>query len=230
MALRIGLAALLALAVLGLWASGVLEAVDYQQVREWLRSSGPWGPALYLVSFALLEPLGVPGILFVVPASFVWPSWLAFLLSWLGAVAAGVVGFATARWLARDWVSERMPERLRAWDARLEERGLWPVIVVRLLFFLAPPAHWALGLSRVRPSVFVLGSAIGFVPGIALLSFAGPGLVQLWRSTERPGLWIAGLIVLLALGRRGLERLRRPGAEVSAGRRPWRLRRAHPDR
>ena len=224
MALRVGLAVLLALGVLGLWASGILESIDPQQVREWLRESGPWGPLIYLISFALLEPFGVPGILFVVPASFVWPPWVAFPLSWLGSVAAGLVGFATARWLARDWVAERLPQRLRAWDARLEERGLWPVILVRLLFFLAPPAHWALGLSRVRTGVFVLGSAIGFVPGIALLSFAGPTLVELWRDTERPGLWIAGLLVLLALGRHGLERLRRPGAEVSAGRRSWRLR------
>ena len=228
MALRVGLALLLGVAVLGLWASGVLADVDHQQVREWLRASGPWGPALFLICFALLEPLGVPGILFVVPASFVWPPWLAFLLSWLGAVSAGIVGFATARWLARDWVAERLPEGLRAWDERLEERGLWPVIVVRLLFFLAPPAHWVLGLSRVRPSVFLLGSAIGFVPGIAVLSFAGPALLELWRSSERPGLWIAGGIVLLALGRRGFQRLRRPRQDVSAGRRSWRLPWARP--
>ena len=54
----------------------------------------------------------------------VWPPWLAFLLNWCGAVGAGVVGFAFARTVGRDWVARRLPARLAGLDDRIQKRGL----------------------------------------------------------------------------------------------------------
>jgi uncharacterized membrane protein YdjX (TVP38/TMEM64 family) len=208
MVLRIAL--LLAVVALGLasWQLGWLEAVDAETLVERLRGAGPWGPVLYVGIFALIEPIGVPGIVFVIPASFVWPIWLAFLLSWVGAVGAGIVGFAFARFVAQDWVGRHLPEGLRRYDDRLAERGLATVILVRVLFFLWPPAHWVLGVSSVRFGTFVIGSAIGFLPGIAALTLAGPALVELWQSVDRPGLWIGGALIAFVIIRRVAGRLR----------------------
>ena len=182
-----------ALVVLGVaaWQSGLLELIRQpERVRALLTESGIWGPLLFIVVFGLLEPFGVPGILFVVPASLAWPLGLAFALCWLGSVLAGIVGFGFARSIGRDWVAAHLPERLRSYDQRLAERGLQTVILVRLLFFLAPPAHWALGLSRVRFGPFVLGTAIGFLPGIAGLVFFGKGAFALLGDQPRV-VWLA---------------------------------------
>ncbi len=182
-----------ALVVLGVaaWQSGLLELIRQpERVRALLTESGIWGPLLFIVVFGLLEPFGVPGILFVVPASLAWPLGMAFALCWLGSVLAGLVGFGFARSIGRDWVAAHLPERLRSYDQRLAERGLQTVILVRLLFFLAPPAHWALGLSRVRFGPFVLGTAIGFLPGIAGLVFFGKGAFALLGDQPRV-VWLA---------------------------------------
>lgn len=143
------------------------------------------------------------------PASWVWPLSEAFALSWLGAVGAGCVGFFFARVLAREWVDANLPERFRRFDDRLATRGLVTVIVVRLVFFLAPPAHWVLGLSKVRVTAFVLGSFIGFAPGILALVLFGDGLLRAFDHAP-PGL-IAGVVAALvgfAVWRR--RRLARP--------------------
>ena len=74
---------------------------------------------------------------------------------------------------------------------------------MRLLFFLAPPAHWLLGLSRVRFGPFVLGTMVGFVPGIAVLTAVGKGVVD-WLSMQPPWTWVAlvaGVALILALVR-----------------------------
>ena len=190
------------------WWGGWLDRLDAEWFRSLLTESGPWGPVLYVASFALLEPLGAPGILFIIPASFVWPLAVAFALSWMASVCAGIVGFSFARWIARDFVQRHLPERFHRFDRQLAERALWTVIVVRLVFFLAPPAHWVLGVSRVPFGTFVLGTAIGFAPGVALMTVAGPGLVEFWNSVERPGLWIGLAVLVFALGRRAIRRFR----------------------
>jgi uncharacterized membrane protein YdjX (TVP38/TMEM64 family) len=192
------LAAIVALGA-AVWFSGLLELVrDPERARALLDEAGPLGPVLFVLAFGLLEPFGVPGVLFVVPAVLAWPLGMAFALSWAGSILAGMVGFGFARTIGRDWVMGHMPERLHAYDQRLAERGLRTVILVRLIFFLAPPAHWALGLSRVRFAPFVLGTAIGFVPGIAALTLLGRGAFALLGDAPR-GIFLAIAIAVVAI-------------------------------
>ncbi len=204
------LAAVVAL-VCTAWWGGWFDQLDAERVRSLLTESGAWGPVLYVASFALIEPLGAPGIIFIIPASFVWPLSVAFALSWIASVCAGIVGFSFARWVARDFVQRHLPDRFRRFDHQIAERPLLAVIVVRLVFFLAPPAHWVLGVSRVPLGTFVMGTAIGFAPGVALMTVAGPALVEFWSSVERPGLWIGLAVLVFALIRRAIRLLRSRG-------------------
>jgi uncharacterized membrane protein YdjX (TVP38/TMEM64 family) len=216
--LRIGLA-LAGLALLtALFASGAVDILaDADRVAAYLRSIGIWGYVLYVASFALLEPFGVPGILFVVPAAMVWPSWLACLLSLVGATGAGIIGGAFARFIARDWVEAHMPARFRAFDDRLARRGLRTVIVVRLLFFLAAPAHWVLGLSTVPFRTLILGTAIGFIPGIVALTLVGGSLLDATRDAP-PWLWLAlGIAIAAAVAFRRMRRSRASDSSLQSG-------------
>ena len=90
------------------------------------------------------------------------------------------------------------------------------MIVMRLVLFLMPPAHWALGISRVHFPTFVLGSAIGFVPGIAMLTFLGGGLFELLRE-QPPETWRwvgIGALVLFVLNQ--LRKRRRARRDENA--------------
>jgi uncharacterized membrane protein YdjX (TVP38/TMEM64 family) len=189
----------LALGTLALhaWASGWFAQLDSDSVEGWIRSAGPWGPVLYVALFVMLEPFGVPGIVFVLPGGLVWDWPTLFALTWCGAVGAGIVGFLFARTLGRDWVERRLSERARAYDAALAENGLRTVILIRLLFFIAPWAHWLLGLSRVGFRDFVIGTVIGLAPMMALFTWLGGNSVE-WIS-ERPVLAIAGLVAVVAV-------------------------------
>lgn len=193
--------------VAGLFAA--LYAFDFfellqnpEAVRDAFLRLGVWGPILYFMSFSLLEPFFVPGLAFIVPGSFVWSFPTLFLLSWLGSVGAGVVGFSFARYLGRDFVEGRLPERLRVYDERLAERGLRTVILVRLTLFLAPPTHWLLGVSKVSFGSFLLGTMIGYVPGILALTYVvsvlESSMTECFASFP-PEVWIAAAVLVLAL-------------------------------
>lgn len=208
------LLALLVLSLVGAWAAGWFEGLDRERVTELIHAAGPWGPVVFVAAFALLEPFGAPGVLFAVPASWVWPMPEAFALSWLGAVGAGCVGFFFARTIGRDWVEAHLPDRFRRFDERLATRGLVTVIVVRLVFFLAPPAHWVLGLSPVRVTPFVLGTFIGFAPGIFVLVLFGEGLLRAFDQVP-PQLLAGGVAALLAFALWRRHRLGRNAASTS---------------
>jgi phospholipase D1/2 len=114
-----------------------------------------------------------------------------------------------------------MPKRLRRYDERLATHGLQTVILIRATLFLAPPAHWLLGLSQVRFTQFLLGTAIGFLPGIALLTYLTVSLGESlgeWIEKRPPGTLAAIIIAIVVFVRirRRIAR-RREGRESASG-------------
>ena len=223
---RLALVALVACLFGGLYLAGGLDLIqDPERVRELLDELGVWGPVLYVVAFALLEPFFVPGIAFILPGAVVWDYPTLLLLSWLGSIGAGIVGFSFARYLGRDYVERHLPERFRRYDRALAEHPLRSVILIRVTLFIAPPAHWMLGLSQVGFVPFVLGTAIGFLPGMALLTyvvvFVGATLGA-WLGSQPAEIWIA-LAVAAALvfaARRWLARRRAANGTATSAQSP----------
>jgi uncharacterized membrane protein YdjX (TVP38/TMEM64 family) len=148
-----------------LWWTGALgDVAEPERARALLARSGVAGPLLFVAAFALLQPFGLPGVTFMIPAALVWPPAVAIALCVAGAVGAGAFAFGLAHWIGPDAIVKRLPERLRRRTLEARASGFRTVLVVRLLFFLFPLAHWALGVSGIRFGAFLLGSALGFLP------------------------------------------------------------------
>ena len=125
-------------------AVGAGEMEDVLFDRGWL------GPVVFVVAMWVLQPMLLPGPVFMIPASLVWPAPVAIALSWIGNMGASFVAFAFARWAARDWVQDRLSDRLRAWDGRLTRGGVREVTLFRIFTGQITPADWLLGVSSVR--------------------------------------------------------------------------------
>ena len=146
----------------------------------------------------LFQPFGFPGIIFMLLSALLWPLWFAFLLNLAGATGAGVVGFAFARFVGRDWVQGRLPERLRNLEERVLARAFRTALIVRLTLYLFPPAHWALGLSPVKFGPFLLATIIGFIPMTAFWTFTGGSALD-WLGDQPREVWIGVGAVTLGL-------------------------------
>ena len=88
------------------------EFADIERARHTLLGIGPWGYAAFILAYASLQPFGVPGTVFIMVAPLIWPWPVAFALSMAGTMAASVVGFSFARFVAREEVAKRIPARL----------------------------------------------------------------------------------------------------------------------
>jgi uncharacterized membrane protein YdjX (TVP38/TMEM64 family) len=199
--LRLGLVFAVAATLCLLWWTGALAGfAEPERIRTLLTETGVVGPLLWLLAFACLEPFGLPGAVFMIPASLVWPPALAIPMCVAGATGAGAFAFALARWIGPAAIEARLPERARRHTARARERGFRTALVVRLLLFLFPPAHWALGISGIRFTPFLLGSALGFLPGITVWVLLTREFVH--RLEGLPG-WEAALLGAAALALAG---------------------------
>lgn len=202
----LAIAAVAGAAVLGAaWAAGW---TDPGEVEAFLTESGAWGPLVFVLVMWMVQPFGVPGTVFMVPAALVWPWPTAVGLSWIGNMGASTIAFAFARWVAHDWAQARIPPRIAAYNARLARGGTREVTVLRVITGQLPPADWLLGVSPVGWRPFLVGTGLGIVPGIVLMVVVGAGVVE-WVLAEP--IWLvallpAGLALLIA---RRMARARR---------------------
>lgn len=180
-----------------------------------LVAMGAWGYVVFIVAYTVLQPFGVPGTIFVVAAPLIWPWQTAFALSMIGTMCASVVGFSFARFIAKDWVSARIPARFRKYDESLERNAFQTVVVLRLVFWMPQVLHSFFGISRVRFWTHFWGSFLGYVPPLLVVSYLGG---QMFDASGRiqAGAWpvLAGLVaasLLIALLARA--HARRPNSE-----------------
>ncbi len=179
------------------WASGALAHLHPESIRAFLNGWGALGPVIFVGLYALGEIVAIPSVLFVIAAGMAWPVALAFPLAWGASVFSALVVFLISRYLGRDFVQRRLPGGLRDLDARLERGGVLPVAGVRLLAFLAPWTHLALAVSSVSARDYVLGTALGVLPGVLLLVMFGEAIAH-WFDRVPAWLWLV-LVVLLVL-------------------------------
>lgn len=174
---RILVAAVLAAAVVAVVLSGGPGALSPSVIKTRLLDAGPWGPVVFVVAYAALQPFGFSSHAFIVAAALVWTPEIGIALSWLGTLASSTVAFVFARWMGREWVQRRLPARLRRWDDALAARGFRTVLVMRLLLFTFGPMQLMLGVSAVRFVPFLAATALGVLPLIVVESYVGAGLV-----------------------------------------------------
>lgn len=199
---KVALVLLVATALAVAWRTGVLrQFADPASVKTTLLALGPWGYLTFVLAYAALQPFGVPGTVFIMAAPLIWPWPVAFGLSMAGTMAASVVGFSFARFIARDWISPRIPERFRKYDEALARRAFATVVTLRLIFWMPPLLHAFFGVSRVRFATHFWGSLVGYVIPLLAVSYFGQRLFDALKQVSSEG-WIAvGVTVAtIALG------------------------------
>lgn len=177
---RVAIAAAVVLAVVAVRRSGLTDLVsDEDRLRRLVDDAGILAPMLFSFAFIALVPVGVPGLVFVLPAAVVFPAPVAIAVSLAGGYGSSAIGMWFARTIGRERMAAKLPPRFRAWDERIAARGLPAVIALRILTYLAAPADWLLGLTGISNRHLVLGTAVGLVPPTLLYVLVGGSVLDL---------------------------------------------------
>ena len=207
---RIVLTVVLAAAVS--WALVNRDALNVAAIEAWVQGVGFWGPALFVVLYALAAVLFLPGSIFSLAGGMLFgPIW-GTLYNLTGATIGATMAFVIARYLASGWVARKAGGRLGGLIAGVEAEGWRFVAFVRLVpLFPFNLLNYALGLTRIRLSHYVLASFICMFPGglaYTWLGYAGREAAGGSEGAIQKGLIALGLLATVLLLPRIVKRLR----------------------
>lgn len=182
-------------------------------MRALVHAWGPLGPLVFMAIFITGFFIPGPEILFAALAAVLFGPLPGFVYSFVASIIGTTLTFAIVRYTAQDYmqgaIRDRFP-RLQSLDDRLATQGIRTVAVLRLLLFLAPPLNWTLGASRVAMRDYVIGTALGILPGLTLTAYLADAIAQAGSVRDLFTIEFIGVVVGLAI---------LLGAGVVAGRR-----------
>ncbi len=162
------------------------------EIQDYFAGAGRWGPAAFIVAYGALTLAPVPKNVLSAVAGLVFGFTSGAAVVYVAAMLGSVAAFWLGRRLGREAVEKFTGTRVEKVDRLLRRRGLAAMIGVRLVPVLPFTAiNYAAGLTSLGWWHYVLGTAIGILPGT--LSF-----VALGASGLKPG-WQLD-VALLALG------------------------------
>jgi uncharacterized membrane protein YdjX (TVP38/TMEM64 family) len=192
------------LILVGVLGIGVAFAVSVgvppvAEVRMWVDGVGPLGPVLFAALYAVLALTPTPATVLSIAAGLLFGLGGGLGVVMAGALLSAVGAFGLSRSLGRRAVERVDNARLNRLDALLRRRGLLAVIGVRLVPLLPFNAlNYLCGLTAVRTRDYVLGTAVGILPGatayVAIGAFgAEPGSLPFLIA-------VGGLVTLSVVG------------------------------
>jgi uncharacterized membrane protein YdjX (TVP38/TMEM64 family) len=168
--IAIGIAALAGVVALGRFAAGTVQGFAL-----WVDSLGAWGPAVFIVGYALAVAAFVPASLLTLAAGAIFGIGAGTVYVFIAAVAGSSLAFLVSRYLARSAIERRLAgsEKFHAIDRAVGAQGRRIVFLLRLSpAFPFNLLNYALGLTSVRFADYFAAS-VGMLPGTLLYVYSG---------------------------------------------------------
>lgn len=185
-----------------------------------LRGHGLTGVMTFVTLYVCAEIVMVPGALLTMAAGFVYGVWGGVALAVPASVCAAGIGFLLARTALRERIRARLERsaHLDAIRAAVADHSLAVVVLLRLSPVVPfNVANYAMGLTDVSLSRFLLASFIGMIPSACVYAYMGsvaPALLSgaiETSHTSQLALAMVGAITAFAavfiIGRAARERL-----------------------
>jgi uncharacterized membrane protein YdjX (TVP38/TMEM64 family) len=192
----------LILAATALWLALNRDRFDSAVIESAIRDRGMLAPVAHVIFFTLGTVLFIPGAIFGLAGGALFgPAW-GTLLNLAGATLGATAAFLVARYIAADWVRARVGVRLEHLIAGVEAEGWRFVALVRLVpLFPFDLMNYALGITRISLTHYVLASLVCMLPGTVAytwLGYAGQKALSGDKSAIQYGLLALALLSAIA--------------------------------
>jgi uncharacterized membrane protein YdjX (TVP38/TMEM64 family) len=150
------------------------DRISIETLTTWVAQAGWIAPLVFIAGYAIATVFFLPGLVFTLAGGALFGPVYGTLYNLTGATLGATLAFLTARYLTRDWVARRAGGRLQQLIAGVEREGWRFVAFVRLVpLFPFNLLNYALGLTRIRLSHYIITSFIFMAPAGAAYTYLG---------------------------------------------------------
>lgn len=195
--ISLGLFALVAV----MFVVGRTGLVDSETINAWLAATARhWYYALpaTILAFTALAYIGAPQFALIAACVLAFGPWGGSVYAWVATMVSATATFYTGRVAGADVVRRYGGRTVNRISEFVGRNGFWASMIIRNV----PSApfivvNMAAGVSRMTFVAFAAGTSIGIIPKIALVAFAGRGVIELVGGGS---LWLAASALLAAGG------------------------------
>ncbi|QRP43886.1 TVP38/TMEM64 family protein [Amycolatopsis sp. FDAARGOS 1241] len=210
---------ILALAVLALLAGAAvfLPIPGPAELRRWAQATGPATPLVLLVAYSVLTVAPIPRTVFNLAAGLLVGSVAGIVIGLVGTTIAAGLSFGLARLLGRDLVLRHLHRApVRVVNDRLSGGGVLAITSLRLIPVVPfAPLSYLCGVSSVKLVPYLVGTALGSVPGTVAVVVLADAL-----TGDTPPALLACYAVFAVAGAVGLVRVLKNRAPVPEAEQP----------
>jgi len=208
---------LLAVIVVGIaFAVIYRDQFDAAALEQWVQDAGLAGPLVFMLIYAIATVFFLPGSVLTLAGGALFGPVLGTFYNLTGATIGALLAFLVARYLASDWVEQKTGGRLKQLKQGVEGEGWRFVAFVRLVpLFPFNLLNYALGLTRIRFSHYLIATCLFMLPGAIAYTYVGyvgreavAGDTSMVQLIQMGSLAIA-LLAIVAFLPRLIGRLRR---------------------
>ena len=195
---------ILLLGLLLLWQTTPLQRlVEPERLIGWLESfaSRAWAPLAVVGIYVAAGLAVVPVTLLIVLTAMTFGPWLGTLYAMVGSMASAAVTYQLGALVGKQAMRSLMGPRLDHMSRKLAKRGIVSVATARVIA-IAPFTfvNVVAGASHIRFSDYMLGTLLGMLPVVVMMTALGGGLRELWEHQDTASLTLVGLVLLACIG------------------------------
>ncbi|WP_242468271.1 VTT domain-containing protein [Burkholderia plantarii] len=172
----------------------------------------PFAPLVIVAAYVVAAALSVPITLLITVTGLVFGAWPGFAYAAVSTLLSAAATYAAGAWLGHDAIHRYAGDRARRVSEQLGEHGIVAMIVLRLLP-VAPftAVNLVAGASHISLRDYLIGTALGMLPGIALtVAFAHQLSAALRHPNAAAFAWLIGIgIALVAVSALLIRAVRR---------------------
>lgn len=215
----IGLAALVA--IIGLFVLGkTTDLLDLSALQDFVRNiaGGPWGLPVVILIFVIGAFLGVPQFALIAMAVAAFGPWLGALVAWIANMVSGAATFWVGRLVGEKAFRRYAGDTANRLSDFVGRNALMTSAIVRNVptgpFLIV---NMAFGVSHARFLHFWAGMAVGVIPKIALIAFAGQSVFAAFSGNPFVAILaaIAAIALYFTIAAYARARMRKAGRSVA---------------
>ncbi|MCW9023305.1 MAG: VTT domain-containing protein [Gammaproteobacteria bacterium] len=188
------------------------DHLNPEALQQWVDQYGAMGPVVFMLIYTIATIFFLPGsVVTLAGGAMFGPVW-GTLFNLTGAGIGATLAFLIARYLAGDWVEQKSAGKLKQLKHGVETEGWRFVAFVRLVpLFPFNLLNYALGLTKIRLSHYVLASYLFMLPGAiayTYIGYVGREAIAGGEGLIQKGLLALALLAVVAFIPRFIGKLR----------------------